>query len=491
MDFKLWMLIDEAIDPLPLSEVTLGFGQHGSKPIGEVPESYLRWALDNASRSVNPVLRKEIIAELERRKLGKAAPAASAVSPQTPTAAPVSAPSSAVASTGAFKLPPNFSDVFTFGKFNGKRISEVPIYYVNWCANNLKNVSYAFRIALIAEAMKKKALTPPKAGDGAPPTPKELADAQSLLSGGGSSGQQAITRSWIASVVIADAPNFKLEKNEVIAVMRVKEGTAEHWSFVKRDKETGSLPDVNFVNLVKFIRVNGEPDKFTTPEEVFEKYKENPVGNMDDKEVLWTLAKVKDLYAVAEGDPLVLHQEEKEWIWMSRNGNKGEIDSPDISPVAEIIQSNGRPVQSNDYKQLFEEFDKMFPQAKKAFALDEYKQDVQKTFAETDKNIMINALAGTGKTTVLRALADKYKKPGEKWLYLVFNKKNQIEASTGAKAFKDITVLTSHAYMYDVLNRAAANRVVPQMDLVTKGPKKLKKIIEGGDGCRSYIPMAT
>lgn len=38
-------------------------------------------------------------------------------------------------------------------------------------------------------------------------------------------------------------------------------------------------------------------------------------------------------------------------------------------------------------------------------------------------HIILNALAGSGKTTILNHLAWKYGRPGQKWLYLVFNKK--------------------------------------------------------------------
>jgi ABC-type cobalamin/Fe3+-siderophores transport system ATPase subunit len=58
-------------------------------------------------------------------------------------------------------------------------------------------------------------------------------------------------------------------------------------------------------------------------------------------------------------------------------------------------------------------------------------------------------LAGTGKTTVLRHIAS-FKKPGEKWIYLVFNKRNQLEAKESFP--KDIESMTSHGFLKDVLN---------------------------------------
>ena len=69
----------------------------------------------------------------------------------------------------------------------------------------------------------------------------------------------------------------------------------------------------------------------------------------------------------------------------------------------------------------------------KSFVPSQEQTDVDEKFAEImageDQNHMvINALAGSGKTTTLRELAKKHGKMGQKWLYLVFNSKNREEA---------------------------------------------------------------
>jgi hypothetical protein len=66
-------------------------------------------------------------------------------------------------------------------------------------------------------------------------------------------------------------------------------------------------------------------------------------------------------------------------------------------------------------------------------------------------NIVINALAGTGKTTMLKHLSS-FIKPGERWLYLVFNKRNQVESEFKFPAGVDVK--TTHSYLADVLKKS-------------------------------------
>lgn len=90
----------------------------------------------------------------------------------------------------------------------------------------------------------------------------------------------------------------------------------------------------------------------------------------------------------------------------------------------------------------------------------------------------MNALAGTGKTTMLRDLAS-HKKPDEKWLYLVFNKKNQVEASTGKGKFPEGTeVLTSHAFLGKVLSNSSEKGGIKHTELWHDKGERLPRIID-------------
>lgn len=81
-----------------------------------------------------------------------------------------------------------------------------------------------------------------------------------------------------------------------------------------------------------------------------------------------------------------------------------------------------------------------------------------------NQNIMINALAGTGKTTMLKHLAWKYGKPGQKWLYIVFNSKNKLEASEEFPSFVDVR--TSNGFLGEVLGSRSNLTKIPQTERI-------------------------
>jgi DNA helicase-2/ATP-dependent DNA helicase PcrA len=91
-------------------------------------------------------------------------------------------------------------------------------------------------------------------------------------------------------------------------------------------------------------------------------------------------------------------------------------------------------------------------------------------------NIVVNALAGSGKTSTLVCLWEKYGMySGKRWLYLVFNKKNQLEAAerfrsvdqkelTNARGEKyivnnDIIIKTTNKFLGDVLKQTPGYHV--------------------------------
>ena len=91
---------------------------------------------------------------------------------------------------------------------------------------------------------------------------------------------------------------------------------------------------------------------------------------------------------------------------------------------------------------------------KKDFKPTDEQQDIFDTFSRNmeqgiDNHMVINARAGTGKTTTLKGLAKKFSK-GQRWLYLVFNSKNQKEAS--AEFPKQVEVKTANSFGGDVIS---------------------------------------
>lgn len=190
----------------------------------------------------------------------------------------------------------------------------------------------------------------------------------------------------------------------------------------------------------------------------------------------WTLATSNK-----DGSPVALYpslgnQNSATWEWQDRLGNKGQIREQDIrSRFTSVIGNDNRKVQAPDPLQLFKIFDQMnlekntdiesvntevnsaeykdrpSPESirMKPEHVTVYNAAIRDKFLKTGENVMINALAGTGKTSQLKDLAS-FKPENERWLYLVFNKKNQVESE---KAFPPgVDVMTTHSFLGQVLS---------------------------------------
>lgn len=165
--------------------------------------------------------------------------------------------------------------------------------------------------------------------------------------------------------------------------------------------------------------------------------------------VIWYLAKRKE-----DGQPIVLNKGNGVWNWMLANGEQGSFPEKDIATIVESVRTpDGKPVSGSDPMKLLSsqataETTKQPEQGPKGRIppeqISEHQKAIENTFLTSQSNIVMNALAGTGKTTVLRHLAS-FKPPNEKWLYLVFGKKNQIDSKD--KFPRDVEILTSHSFL--------------------------------------------
>lgn len=81
----------------------------------------------------------------------------------------------------------------------------------------------------------------------------------------------------------------------------------------------------------------------------------------------------------------------------------------------------------------------------------EYNKAIEQKFLQSNQSMVIEASAGSGKTTMLKHLAS-FIKPGEKILYLVFNKKNQLESQDAFPAGVD--VMTTHSFLGKLLQKS-------------------------------------
>ena len=201
------------------------------------------------------------------------------------------------------------------------------------------------------------------------------------------------------------------------------------------------------------------------------------IGNVDiasNETTKFYLATSKFLRSVPEGEPVVVYSDKDNWVYEDRYGNSGVIASSQIgNMIKRVTDKNGKPISGNNVKDLFEMFDEKFlekkPQqiskvnvasnetdlCKKVFS-DPEKKKIDDAFANIVKSgrkghVVVNALAGSGKTTTLKCLWEKYGRgTGQKWLYLVFNKKNREEAK---KKFigLEYEIYTTNAFLNKVL----------------------------------------
>ena len=104
------------------------------------------------------------------------------------------------------------------------------------------------------------------------------------------------------------------------------------------------------------------------------------------------------------------------------------------------------------------------------------------------QHLFISALAGTGKTTTLKKIATEFgpkHRTESQWLYLVYNKKNQLDAEK-ENEFRNLSVNTTHSFMLrHIINKNDCFKS-NNLDLVIE-KNKLKKILEHLDCFKPYM----
>jgi superfamily I DNA/RNA helicase len=208
--------------------------------------------------------------------------------------------------------------------------------------------------------------------------------------------------------------------------------------------------------------------------------KKAPAGD-----IWWVLAKFLDT-----GKPVVLTKTQTPignvWSYRTEDNKTGMLPELEIkTKVQSIVDAKNQKITSKNPADLFKKFKEMNKEIaaeeedikeepkkedkakdeeakdkgeKKKHEPSEYQKAITKSFEESKQNIMVNALAGTGKTTTLLQLASM-RKPGEKWVYVVFNKKNQIEGDKKFKKF-GIPVFTVHSFLNTILKKGAENGAI-------------------------------
>ena len=204
---------------------------------------------------------------------------------------------------------------------------------------------------------------------------------------------------------------------------------------------------------------------------------------------VWYLAKALEEHeGFKKNDKLAVSKlADGDWEVATVMGQRIYIPKENIAKIFQSMKRDGKPWKGATPAELLGEpvQGRMPP-----WRMRQHQESIEKSFLgehgvpETKKpNMVINALAGTGKTTMLKHLAS-YKPKNEKWLYLVFNSKNQNEA---VKEFpkNGIEIKTTHSFMGDVLkmNGKSEGGIMPKTDLPAKGEKpRMGDIVEQQDG---------
>ena len=228
----------------------------------------------------------------------------------------------------------------------------------------------------------------------------------------------------------------------------------------------------------------------------------------------WVAATVKiEINGLAVGEKIALMQRQRpigDWDFYSlQNSNSGtlqnaniqnlvvSIKGPDNLPITggsveELkkmfnLSDNQPSPEAPDGRHAAEDNNLLYPARKYKMLPEQMKIDEKfKANMESDgqSHIMINALAGSGKTTILKHLAWKYGNAQQKWLYLVFNTKNKVEAKDAFPPW--VEVKTTNGFLGEVLGSRANKGRIKQTDRIADlsedGGGKIEKIREIADG---------
>lgn len=200
-----------------------------------------------------------------------------------------------------------------------------------------------------------------------------------------------------------------------------------------------------------------------------------------------------------KGEKVIIEKIPDGWNFFGLNsGVSGSVSTTEIKGLIKSIRDeNDTPITSDDFENLKDTIQpdesKILDNSSKHILpkekLSPEQESIDKKFeaiinSNNTSHIVIRALAGSGKTTMLKHLAWKYGKPGQKWLYLVFNTKNKVEAIEKFPPW--VQVKTTNGFLGEILehnkNALRISQTKRMVDLVKgkeeKIPSKIRIIAD-------------
>lgn len=182
------------------------------------------------------------------------------------------------------------------------------------------------------------------------------------------------------------------------------------------------------------------------------------------------------------------------WMFVEIDPEEGTLVNRGVIPAASlrgVIQrqtnAQGELIRGSKPSDILKQ---LRPKKKKSQTIpdehiSEEQQKIDARFAELisspeQSHMVLAANAGSGKTTMLKHLAWKYGKPGQRWLYLVFNSKNKEEAREPGEFPPFVQVETTNGFAgREVLDKnriKKTDRIVDydkskKVDLIADGPQ--------------------
>jgi len=235
----------------------------------------------------------------------------------------------------------------------------------------------------------------------------------------------------------------------------------------------------------------GQPDKPQIPQQ------QRPQQGISQQqpqqqEQPWILAKsqVDNEELKLRKDQLAMlkkHPTNNSWIFASyykgKIHNFGEVPTSEVGRIFTREEADGSLQRA---KKPSEGIDLYHPKEEsKNFELTAQQQEIHDQFERIhngeDSHMMIGARAGTGKTTMLKHLAQEFGGKRQNWIYLVFGTKNGEEARESFPEFMKSDIMTTHSYAGKVLDANNINpteRIYDYIPNLKKG-NKLGMIMDG------------